>query len=101
MSGMLDTQTLVLDGATITIPLPVVAPGRKCYLDAGIATARGGPFLSAALERTIVVTDGTVPPLTLYTRDVRALFPRGGRCWLVVRYGAQLLATGELQLIVP
>lgn len=101
MSGLLDTQLVVLEGETVAFALPVTAPSRKCFLDAGIATARGGPFLHASLARTIVVTDGRVPGLALYTRDLRALFPRGGRAWLVIRYGAQLLATGEVQLVVP
>ncbi|MBY0490653.1 MAG: hypothetical protein K2R93_12495 [Gemmatimonadaceae bacterium] len=100
MNAILDTQTLVVEGETVALPLAVDAPLRKCYLDAGISTARGGPFLHGTLMRTLVVADGVVPPLKLYSRDLRALFPRGGRVWLVVRYCGQLVALGELQLLI-
>jgi hypothetical protein len=48
----------------------------------------------------LLVTDGTIPALSLFTKDVRATFPRGARVWLVVRYGGQLLASGEVRVVV-
>lgn len=101
MNALLDTQTIALDGDSIQLSLPVPAPTAKCFLEAGLSMARGGAFLNGPLSRTVVVVDSVVPALTLFTRDIKAQLPRGGRVWLVIRYAGQMLATGQLQLIVP
>ena len=36
----------------------------------------------------------------IVARDLRAVFPRDGRVWLVVRYAGQLVATSEVRLVV-
>jgi hypothetical protein len=97
----LDAITLVLDGERVALPLPITPPVRRGTLDVGLSTARGGPVVHPTLGRVVSVTDGVVGPCSLFAKDIRALFPRGGRLWLVVRYAGQLLGTGAVQLLVP
>lgn len=61
---------------------------------------RDGCPVNPTLARTLAVTDGTALPMTVFTKDVRTLFPRGDRLWFVVRYGAHAIATGEVRLAV-
>lgn len=94
------TEILVA-GDTVTIPVECPPPVNRGSVTAGLSTARGGPTVHPTLERALVwERDGTIPPLRLYARDVRALFPRGGRVWLAVRYAGQLVATTEVRLVV-
>ncbi len=92
---------LLITGETVTIPVDCARPVNRGSVTAGLSTARGGPTVHPTLERALVwERDGKIPPLRLYARDVRALFPRGGRVWLVVSYAGQLVATTEVRLVV-
>ncbi len=92
---------LLIAGDTVTIPVDCARPVNRGSVTAGLSTARGGPTVHPTLERALVwERDGAIPPLRLFARDVRALFPRGGRVWLVVRYAGQLVATTEVRLVV-
>lgn len=96
----LDAIELLVTGERVTLPVAVPLPVRRGSIDVGISTARGGPWVHPTLHRTLTVDDGTAAPLVLFARDLRALFPRGGRVWLVVRYAGQLLATAPVTLVV-
>ena len=99
MTG-LDTTEVRVHDERVTIPVPVASPVARGSVDVCLSTARGGPPGHGTLARTLVVADGVVPPLTLFARDIRSVWPRGGRAWLVVRYAGQVLATGEVRLLV-
>lgn len=96
----LDAVELLVTGDTVTIPVPFPSPTRKGSVDVALAMRSGGAAVSPALERSLVVRDGVLPPFVVFTRDLRALFPRGARLFLVVRYAGQLLATGTVRLLV-
>ncbi len=92
---------ILITGDTVTIPVDCARPVNRGSVTAGLSTARGGPTVHPTLERALVwERGGAIPPLRLYARDVRALFPRGGRVWLVVRYAGQLVHTSEVRLVV-
>ncbi|MFN9097684.1 MAG: hypothetical protein ACK5X2_02810 [Gemmatimonadaceae bacterium] len=92
---------LLVTGEAVSIPIDCAPPVNRGSVVVGISTARGGPTVHPTLERTLVwERGGTIPPLRLFARDLRALFPRGGRVWLVVRYAQQLVATSEVRLVV-
>lgn len=91
---------LLITGETVTIPVDCPPPVNRGSVTAGLSTARGGPTVHPTLERALVwERDGKIPPLRLFARDLRALFPRGGRVWLTVRYAGQLVASHELRLV--
>jgi hypothetical protein len=96
----MDSREILLTGDRLTLTVDCPAPITRGSVDVCLSTARGGPAVHPTLARTLVVTDGTIPPLSLFARDVRALFPRGGRVWLVVRYAGQVLASGEVRVVV-
>ncbi len=96
----IDSREVILAGDRLTLTVDCPAPITRGSVDVCLSTARGGPSVHPTLARTLVVTDGTIPPLSLFARDVRALFPRGGRVWLVVRYAGQVLASGEVRVVV-
>ncbi|MCO4101075.1 MAG: hypothetical protein HEQ38_20500 [Gemmatimonas sp.] len=96
----MDGREVLLTGDRLTLTVDCPAPITRGSVDVCLSTARGGPPVHPTLARTLLVTDGTIPPVTLFTKDVRAMFPRGGRVWLVVRYGGQLLASGEVRVVV-
>ena len=96
----LDTVEVLVSGARLEIAVPCPAPVTRGTVDVCLSTARGGPPAHDTLTRALVVTDGTIPPLPLFAADVRAVWPRGGRGWLVVRYAGQLVATGEVRVLV-
>lgn len=92
---------LLVTGETVSIPIDCAPPVNRGSVTAGLSTARGGPTVHPTLERTLVwERNGSIPPLRLFGRDLRALFPRGGRVWLTVRYAGQLVATSEVRLAV-
>ena len=97
----LETIEVVLTGERVVFHVPMPAPVTRGSVDVCLSTARGGPALHSNLNRALAVTDGKIPPLSLFTADVRAMWPRGGRCWLVVRYAGQLMGTGAVQLFAP
>lgn len=98
---ILDAREILLHAERVTIPIPIPPPVVRGSVTAGLSLSRGGPPASSALERALVWPRGEpVPPLTLATRDIRAVWPRGGRAWLVVRYAGQLVATGEVRVVV-
>jgi hypothetical protein len=97
----MELPELVVHGERVTIPVPCPVPVQRGTLDVCLSTARGGPPVHSTLARVLVVEGGRVPDLTLFARDVRAMWPRGGRAWLVVRYGGQLVATGAVAVLVP
>ena len=96
----LDSREVLITGDRLTLAVDYPAPITRGSVDVCLSTARGGPAVHPTLARTLVVTDGTIPPLSLFARDVRAMFPRGGRVWLVVRYAGQVLASGEVRVVV-
>lgn len=97
----LDTVEVLCAGDRLTLPVRLAPPVVRGSVVVGISTARGGPTVHPTLERTLAWDrGGAMPPLTLFARDVRALFPRGGRVWLVVRYAGETLATGEVRVVV-
>lgn len=96
----MDAREILLAGERLELPITCPLPITRGSIDVCLSTARGGPPVHPTLARTLAVSDGKAPPLSVFTRDVRALFPRGARVWLVVRYGAQVLATGEVRVVV-
>lgn len=97
----LEPIELLVAGEVLTVPLPVPCPIRKGSVDVALAMSRGGDAVAPALERSLVVRDGSLPPFNLYARDLRALFPRGAKLWRVVRYAGQVIAVGEIRLATP
>lgn len=91
---------ILLTGDTVTIPVDCPPPVNRGSVTAGISTARGGPVVHPTLERELVwPRGGSVPPLRLYTKDLRALFPKGRVVHLVVRYAGALLHTREVRVV--
>ena len=92
---------VVLTSDILELPVEVPPPVNRGSVTAGLSTARGGPTVHPTMQRTLVwERGGKIPPLRLFSRDVRALFPRGGRVWLVVRYAGQMIATSEVRVVV-
>lgn len=88
-----------MTGERVTLAVPVAPPCARGSVRVGLATARTGPAVHPTLERTLVWNRGErIPDLTLFVKDVRALFPRGARVWLVVRYGDQAIAAHPVEL---
>lgn len=96
----MDSREVLLTGDRLTLTADCPSPVTRGSVDVCISTARGGPPVHPTLTRTLLVTDGTIPPLSLFTKDVRAMFPKGARVWLVVRYGGQFVYTAPLVLAV-
>lgn len=96
----MDSREVLLTGDRLTLTVDCPSPVTRGSVDVCLSTARGGPPVHPTLARTLLVTDGTIPPLSLFTKDVRAMFPKGARVWLVVRYGAQMIHTAPLVLAV-
>lgn len=97
--GTLPPVELLLTADRVTLPVRVAAPVRQGSVTVCLSLARGGVTAHGTLERTVVVSSGEIPDLELFARDIRAVWPRGGRAWLVVRYAGQLWATGEVRLV--
>lgn len=95
----MDARDVLLTGERLTLPITCPLPITRGSIDVYLSTARGGPPVHPTLGRTLKVEHGTAPDLSLFTKDVRAMFPRGARVWLVVRYGGQLLSTGPVTLV--
>ena len=95
----LEPREVFVTGERVVFPVGCAAPVTRGSVDVCLSTARSGPPVHATLHRALVVVDGAIPELSLFTRDVLAMFPRGGRVWLVVRYGATVIATGEVRLV--
>lgn len=95
----MDSREVLLTGDRLTLTVECPSPVTRGSVDVCLSTARGGPPVHPTLARTLPVSDGVIPPLSVFAKDVRALFPRGGRVWLVVRYGGQLIATGEIRIV--
>ena len=96
----MDSREVLLIGERLELPITCALPITRGSVDVCLSAARGGPPAHPTLARTLPVADGRAPALSLFARDVRALFPRGARVWLVVRYGAQVLATGDVRVVV-
>lgn len=93
---------LLVTGDTITIPVDCRPPVNRGSVTASLSVGRGGLPAHPTLERTLVWDrGGAIPALTLFARDVRAVWPRGGRTWLVVRYAGQLVHTREVRVVFP
>jgi hypothetical protein len=92
----LDDLEVVLSGDTVTLPL--MMPVRRGQVDVWLSRTKGGMPARGALVRTIVVRDAW-PPFTLYSRDLTAEWPKGGRAFLVVAYANQVLATGAVKVV--
>ena len=90
---------LVAHERTIAIPVPLAPPVARGSVTAALSATRTGDAIHPSLERTLVWERGnSMPPLTLYTRDLAHL-PRGGKCWLVVRYAGKVIASGSVRVI--
>jgi hypothetical protein len=96
----MDAREVLLTGDRLTLTVDCRSPVTRGSVDVCLSTARGGPPVHPTLERTLPVSNGTIPPLSLFSKDVRAMFPKGARLFLVVRYAGQLLATGEVRVVV-
>lgn len=93
---------ILITGDAITIPVACPPPVNRGSVTASLAVGRGSLPAHPTLERTLVWDRGAaIPALTLFARDVRAVWPRGGRAWLVVRYAGQFVHTSELRLVFP
>jgi hypothetical protein len=98
---ILDAREIFVSGDTVEFPIPVPPPVARGSVTACLAIGRAGTAAHPSLTRTLVWERGQpIPALKLYAKDLRALWPRGGRAWLVVRYAGQLVATGELRVVV-
>lgn len=101
MSQLLPPTDVTCHDAQVTLPIPCPPPVARGSVTACLARERTGLAIMPALERTLVWPRGaTIPPLTLFTRDVKAALPRGGSVWLVVRYGGVVVASGQVQVVV-
>lgn len=93
---VLDDLEVVAAGERVT--LPIMMPVRRGQVDVWLSRTKGGMPARGALLRTLVVRDAW-PPFTLYSRDLTAEWPKGGRGWLVVSYANQTLATGSVKIV--
>ena len=73
--------------------IPWSANGQRGTFDVCLSTSRNGHAASSALARTIRVDSELTPPLDLFPQDIRAVWPRGGRAWCVVRYSETVVAS--------
>lgn len=92
----LDDIELVATGERVTVP--IMMPVQRGQVDVWLSRSKGGPPARGALVRTLVVRDQW-PPFTLYSRDLTAEWPKGGRAFLVVAYANQVLATGAVRVV--
>lgn len=92
----LDDIELVATGERVTVP--IMLPVQRGQVDVWLSRSKGGPPARGALVRTLVVRDQW-PPFTLYSRDLTAEWPKGGRAFLVVAYANQVLATGAVRVV--
>ena len=92
----LDDIELVTTGERVTIP--IMLPVRRGQVDVWLSRSKGGPPARGALVRTLVVRDAW-PAFTLYSRDLTAEWPKGGRAFLVVSYANQVVATGAVRVV--
>jgi hypothetical protein len=83
----------------LAISLPMSSPVNRGHVDAWISRTKGGPPAAGALVRQLVASGSVLPQLTLYAKDVRAAFPRGGRAFLVVSYAGAIIGTGSVLLV--
>lgn len=96
-----DTQTVIVDGDRVTLAVPVTSPVQRGTIDVSIAMHRHGGAVDQTLTRVVVVKDGRISSVDFFSSDLRRLFPRGAKIWLVVRYAGQLLASGPVTVVVP
>lgn len=92
----LDELEVVASGERVTVP--IMLPVQRGQVDVWLSRSKGGPPARGALVRTLVVRDQW-PPFTLYSRDLTAEWPKGGRAFLVVAYANQVLATGAVRVV--
>lgn len=83
----------------LAISLPMASPVNRGHIDAWISRTKGGPPAAGALVRQLVASGSVLPQLTLYAKDIRAAFPKGGRAFLVVSYAGVVLGTGSVLLV--
>lgn len=86
-------------GATCEIPLPLASPIVDGHIDAWLSATPGGAPAADNLARTVRAVGTVLPALSVFTRDVRARWPTGGRAYLVVAYAQTVLATGAVRVI--
>lgn len=92
----LDELEVVASGERVTVP--IMLPVQRGQVDVWLSRSKGGPPARGALVRTLVVRDAW-PAFTLYSRDLTAEWPKGGRAFLVVAYANQVLATGAVRVV--
>lgn len=92
----LDDLEIIATGERVT--LPIAMPVHRGTVHVWLSRSKGGPPARGALVRTLVVRDAW-PPFTLYSRDLTAEWPKGGRAFLVVAYANQVLATGAVRVV--
>lgn len=95
----LDDSEIVCADRTVTIPVPIASPVKRGSVDVWLSAQKGGAPGRGALVRTLVVKDSPLPPFLLFTRDIVAQWPKGGRAWLVVSYAGTVIATGAVRII--
>ena len=74
------------------------AKGQRGTFDVCLSTVRNGDAASSALARTLRVDGDTAPPFVLFPQDIRAVWPRGGRAWWVVRYAETVVDSFPVQV---
>ncbi len=91
---------LLLTTDRVTLPIPLPPPVVRGSVTACLSASRGGEAAHPTLERTLVWERGApIPPLSIFTRDVTSVWPRGGRAWLVVRYAGAVVGVGEVRVV--
>jgi hypothetical protein len=80
--------------------LPIDPPVQRGWISVGLSRDPRGGVVADALSRQLVIQDGAVPPFRLFARDVREHWRKGGRAWLVVCYADDIIARGELRLVL-
>lgn len=94
----LPEQSCTLSVDRVEIAARIDPPVRKGSLDVWLSVTRGGKPAHPSLARTVLVVDGIVNPFTLFTRDLRRQWPKGGRVHVVVAYAGDVLASGVVKL---
>lgn len=95
---MITLDDIELVAASERVTIPIMMPVQRGQVDVWLSRTKGGMPARGALVRTLVVRE-TWPAFTLYSRDLTAEWPKGGRAFLVVSYANQVLATGAVRVV--